>query len=774
MSKGKLLGYVLCLGWLFCAEAFAEPKQPPVSAPLAPPNSEVSADEMAQRIEQYRQNKAQIQRLQNNQHSAEYLNALIYQHSPYLLRHATNPIAWRPWSEAVFAQAKEQQRLIFLSIGYSTCHWCHEMERQSFVDVDLAKLLNRDFIAVKVDRETLPAVDSLYSAILENLKGSAGWPVSAVLNEKGEPLFIDSYLSKDKLTLVLNRMSGLWRDNRDLMNSHAQRLMSLIDKSQSTTTDNWQKDSLETIIAKLKPQLDSDQGGFVGAPKFPAEGMVLFLLDYLKRAPDPALESALRRQLDSMIAKGMFDSIYGGFHRYSTDANWQLPHYEKMLYNQGQLLLVYAAGYERFAEPRYLDAITRTFEFLQSTLYQPDEGLYSAVDAVYQGLDGGYYLWSDTQLAAFSKQQKRDAAMAAFVRNESLGLSGIYFNQPLSDSAEQIRTKLRSLARPLPMVDSKVITAWNALAAWGLIEGYRVTANQQMLQMAREILAQLYRQHFERTPGRLYRASIHHQRLGEGTLEDHAYLAKALLALYRQSGEPRDLEQAKTLVALAISRFADKQGGFRFSQQAVGSRQLPYSGADGELLSAAAVMVSAMNDLWLIQGQDSARKAVKQQVNWLKQQVLNSPLNHLYALKVILDFSQGSVEPRQYFAKGKGQVSLSAPSQLCAEQPFSLDFKLAPGWHVNSAQPKQKYLKPFALKQQGATKSLTIDYPKAKLKALSFNATEVSLYEGAFSVGVNPGPGEQGPLYLSVEVQPCSDKVCLLPQTLNFFVAGCR
>ena len=784
----RLSQYILVILFSLAVQVSAAEYLPPVNLPQ---DEQISPKTFAAWQQLYQQKAAKLAAFHSgydgaqNAHSQQepiYLNALIEQNSPYLLRHATNPIAWLPWTNEVFNQAKAEDKLIFLSIGYSTCHWCHVMEQDSFVDVGVAEILNQHFLSVKVDRESLPAVDELYTSALTQVKGSSGWPVTAIINHKGEPVFIDSFIEKSKFKRLLTRLSKLWKSNKKYLNQNAATVMGLVAKAQGASEQNnakveWDNKTLDELQTKTLNLLDPITGGFAGAPKFPSEGMLLFLLDSFARTGDEQIKKAFTTQLDSMVNGGIYDAIHGGWHRYSTDDKWQVPHYEKMLYNQGQLLVVYARAAQLISQDKYGPVVLDTIDFIRQWLYKPGEGLYSAIDADYQGHDGRYYLRSDQQLSALPSDLVKQAGMSTYCF-ESCEYKGIEFSQPFAKNAKQLRTALAAQLPIKPHIDRKIITSWNALTIWGLTESYALlTVNEAAVnEKERErikafsisLANTLWDKHFvndAKDGPLLYRDSFVGKLNDKGALADHVFFAKALFGLFDITQDKRYLQRAKLLVDMVNSEFKRPDGSYAMtavndkSNLALSMSQTK----DTELLAAGSLMVSVMQDLWRRGGDIEMKKAMKAATNPLKGRLKQDGLNHLFAASVVSSVERKAISSTQYFALGKGRVDLSYDGQK-----WRLSFSLADGWHVNSHTPLQSYLRPTNVRVDESG-PLRVSYPTGKKVRLGFQKEPLSVFEHQFEIDIeHVKPELAKPATVVVDVQACSDRVCLLPEKLEF------
>lgn len=717
-------------------------------------------------------------------HASPYLNSLILENSPYLLRHASNPINWQPWQASVFTEAEAQGRLVFLSIGYSTCHWCHVMEKQSFINEDIADLLNRNYISVKVDREQLPDIDAYYSNALEAVVGSSGWPVTVILDTQGKILFINSYLEQPVLMKLLGRFASLWQKNPNALKNNASLIAQLI-KSQSApeVSGQWNDALLDETEKTLLGLLDKQFGGFSGVQKFPAENSLFFMLNRIEKASlnNQELKLALELQLKAMAKGGLYDHVHGGFHRYSTDSLWQVPHYEKMLYNQSQLMIIYSRAYRLFGDPFYHSAVQDIAVFLRSWMYEKDAGFYSAIDADYKGHEGLYYLWSEEELKKLFPKAKDSLKTYAFEQGDLLG---VLLNAPELQATIKIRKKLRQARSnlPRPHIDKKIITAWNAQMVWALAEAYAATGDDSFKQWAQQSAELLWSKHFDKQSDRLIRSRYLTERADNGQLDDYAYFALAAIKIYDLTSDKLWLKRAEHLTKIAVDLFMDTDGGFYLSEKsAISDEAKPHhvkmkSQREGELVPAGAVLTGVLRDLHKRTGQRQYRVLMQQAELYLKNKFVSAGIDHLYAGAILSDSISGSVASLQYFANGKGRISMESYAASCGKKNnLRINIRLDSGWHVNSAQPLQAFLKPTRIDVEGSAELTAINYPEGKLETLGFQQQALSLYDGDFSIDLvvkQNASLEQS--MLVAKLQACSESVCLLPETLRLSISPCR
>jgi len=484
-------------------------------------------------------------------------NRLAAETSPYLLQHADNPVDWYPWGEEAFAKARAEDKPVLLSVGYAACHWCHVMEHESFEDDETAALMNERYVNIKVDREERPDVDSLYMDAVVALTGHGGWPMTVFLTPEGEPFLGGTYYPPEprhglpSFKQVLAAISDAYQQRRGDITSQARALVEAVRRSAELAPSN---DPLtESLLADasraLRAQFDAEWGGWGGAPKFPQASTLEFLLRMHLRGDEEALPM-VTATLDAMAAGGMYDLVGGGFHRYSVDEAWLVPHFEKMLYDNALLASTYLHAWVVTGEERYRRVVEQTLDYMVRELRLPEGGFASAQDADTEGVEGLTFTWTP-------EEGVREELLHPFEHGRFVIRGEL--------SAEE-RDRLFELReqRPKPLRDDKAIAAWNGLALAALAEAGRRLDRSDYIDAARELgeflLGPLS------TEGRLHRTLRAGQAKGTGYLEDYADVANGLLELHVATGELRWLEEANRLARLAVELFADEErGGFYLS-----------------------------------------------------------------------------------------------------------------------------------------------------------------------------------------------------------------
>jgi hypothetical protein len=512
-------------------------------------------------------------------------NRLTNETSPYLLQHKDNPVDWYPWSEAAFARAKAEDKPVFLSIGYSSCHWCHVMERESFEDEGIASLMNELFVNIKVDREERPEIDSIYMNAVQTMTGHGGWPMSMFLTPAGEPFYAGTYYPPDDrngmpgFPRVLRAIADAYRNRKEEVHATTQQIVQHLtaQSESSASAEPLTRDIFEGAYRTLAPGFDAQEGGFGRAPKFPQPMTYEFLLRYWRSAGDRRALQMVELTLQKMARGGMYDQVGGGFHRYATDARWLVPHFEKMLYDNALLAQLYLHAWQATKNDDYGRTVRETLAYVEREMLDPAGGFYSAQDADSEGEEGKFFVWTPAEIDAVLGPELGRIVRAYYAvtdegnfdgRNivciprdgdtiaSELGLSLERLHEALDEARPRL---LEARERRVPPArDDKVITSWNALMLRGFAEGGAALDEPRYIDIARRnaefLLDQLTRD------GRLLRTWKSGEAKLNGYLEDYAFLIDALLALYESTFERRWLDEAVSLAGGMIELFweADK------------------------------------------------------------------------------------------------------------------------------------------------------------------------------------------------------------------------
>jgi len=511
----------------------------------------------------------------------EYTNPLIHESSPYLQQHAHNPVNWRPWGDEAFALARLEDKPIFLSIGYSTCHWCHVMEHESFEDPDVAAVLNRYFITIKVDREERPDIDAVYMHAAQMINGSGGWPLNLLLTPDKKPFYAATYLPKHSrfgrpgLIELAERIGEMWQNDRQRIEESAESIgtavSNSIDMAAPGKIDTGLIDNAYQATAKT---FDISHGGFGDAPKFPTAQRLLFLLRYGTLKHKPEAIAMVEKTLIAMQRGGIHDQLGGGFHRYSTDANWLLPHFEKMLYDQAMLMMAYTEGWQATGNDSFAASARGIAQYLLRDMRDHGGAFYSAEDADSEGVEGKFYVWHASEIRSALGQQAQDFMQAYGVEkdgnfvdeatHQKTGANILHRSGPIDVAAFAAARKTLMAIRDKrirPFRDDKVLTDWNGLTIAALARAGHLLGEPRYVQAASDA-ADFILDHLRNKSGEL----LHRWRAGNaaitGQLEDYTSMVWGLTELYEASFESRWLAAALKLNKIMLTRFKGKDGGF--------------------------------------------------------------------------------------------------------------------------------------------------------------------------------------------------------------------
>ena len=593
-------------------------------------------------------------------------NRLIHETSPYLLQHAHNPVDWYPWGPEALERARAEDKPILLSVGYAACHWCHVMAHESFEDAETAALINRHFVAVKVDREERPDLDGVYMDAVQAMTGQGGWPMTVFLTPEGGPFFAGTYFPKvdrpglPSFARVLTAVADAWRDRRDdARRQGAQVVEALANQAGALrgTPGPVQEATLREAFEGLRRAFDPRWGGFGAAPKFPQPMTLEFLLRCHLRGDQGALDMA-ELTLNRMASGGIFDQLGGGFHRYSTDERWLVPHFEKMLYDNAQLVRVYTHAWQLTGFSRYRRIAGRTADYLLRELRHPDGGFWSSQDADSEGAEGKFFTWSYDQLVAVGGElvaKWLDASPqgnwegtnvlwtphAAEAVAERAGLGVEEFEREIL--AARPRLFEAREARVHPATDDKVLAAWNGLAVSALAEAGRAFGEPRYLDAARAA-AEFVLDRLRTPAGRLLRSWRDGRQGGPAYLDDHACMAEACLTLYETTFELRWLQEARTLAAAILELFADP-GGDGFYQTGSDAEELvvrPKELFDNAVPSGSSVAADVLQRLGRLLGDDGLEAAGRSALAPVRQLLARAPTGFGHALGAA-DFSLARV-----------------------------------------------------------------------------------------------------------------------------------
>ena len=528
----------------------------------------------------------------------EIRNRLQHEKSPYLIQHAGNPVDWYPWGEEAFTRARREDKPVFLSIGYSTCHWCHVMAHESFEDDQTASLLNEAFVCVKVDREERPDIDGIYMRICQIMTGGGGWPLTVVMTPERRPFFSATYIPKESrwgrtgLIELVPQIGRQWRTERERIEEAAGRVVSFLQNtvSGSERGEAPGEGTLSDAFAELRGEFDEEFGGFGDAPKFPMPHQLLFLLRHGERTGEGEAIRMAGETLRAMRRGGIFDQLGYGFHRYSTDRQWLIPHFEKMLYDQALSVLAYAEAFQEGGDGEHAQTAREVLEYVLGDLQAPEGGFYAAEDADSEGEEGRFYLWRLDEIRGRLDPDELRFAAGVFGIEEGgnfvdpmtgkqtgqnilhladsgaaaarHGISGEEFRQRL----EKVRLRLLAArdGRIRPRRDDKILTDWNGLMIAALARAAAIL-NEPLYLSAARAAADFFRTRMQTPDGRLFHRWYGGEPAVRGNLDDYAFMIWGLIELYEAGFFARDLRMALDLQRILIDRFRDRSGGFFFT-----------------------------------------------------------------------------------------------------------------------------------------------------------------------------------------------------------------
>jgi len=522
------------------------------------------------------------------------MNSLSRQKSPYLLQHAGNPVDWFPWGGEAFEKAAREDKPIFLSIGYSTCHWCHVMERESFESEEVAELLNKSFVSIKVDREERPDIDNVYMTVCQALSGTGGWPLTVIMTPDKKPFFAATYIPRESrfgmtgLLEILPKIDDLWRNKKGDVLSSAEKVSAALKANSGKTYKSEADEGLcKKTADEISMEFDKVYGGFGNAPKFPSAHRLLFLLRYWRATKDREIMRQVEFTLDKMREGGIYDQLGGGFHRYSTDAKWLLPHFEKMLYDQAMLAMAYTEAFQASGREEYADTARDTIGYVLRDMSSPEGAFYSAEDADSEGEEGKFYVWKYKELFSVLSN---DEALAA-VRYFNVDDDGNYTDPVNGGSANNIlhlRCSIAQLAREFektetemsemisairskllakrskrtrPLRDSKILADWNGLMIAAVAKFAGVLDSEEHLKAASRAADFILGKMMDGN-GRLNHCCIDGELSVAGQLDDYAFMIWGLLELYEAGFDVKYLKAAISLSRILEEDFADKDGAY--------------------------------------------------------------------------------------------------------------------------------------------------------------------------------------------------------------------
>ena len=590
----------------------------------------------------------------------KYTNALINETSPYLLQHAHNPVDWRAWSQDALDEAKEKNKLVLVSIGYSSCHWCHVMEEETFENDSIAQIMNENFVNIKVDREERPDVDQIYMTAVQLMKGNGGWPLNVITLPNGKPLYGGTYHTKEQWKKVLTEISRLYKEDPDKAVQYSDMVAEGIQEvNLIAPSDDFTQLKKEVVfegIANCKPLWDEVWGGDTRDEKFMRPSNLNFLIDYALLTKDEAALKHVERTLDKIALGGIYDHIGGGFFRYSTDARWKVPHFEKMLYDNAQALSLYSKAYQVFKKPLYKEVILGTIEFLEREMKNPEGGYYAALDADSEGEEGKFYVWTETELKSILGNDFELFAAYYTIEEQAVWENGNYVLHRLMDDTQFLETnsvsksELEALKsnwkgtlmearkkRTRPRTDDKILTSWNALLINGYLKAYTAIGTTSLLDHAEHILQFIQTHGYKNNElGHSYKKDSKHI---DAFLEDYCLLANAALNLYSTSLNTKHLSLAQELTRKAQDKFNDASSGMYTYNEGDKLIAKLIKTDDGVIPSSNAIMAHNLFQLGHIRYNQEDMKKAKTMVSSMVEVSKETPYSYAKWNSLLLNMS---------------------------------------------------------------------------------------------------------------------------------------
>lgn len=614
-------------------------------------------------------------------------NDLINETSPYLLQHAYNPVDWKAWNKETLELAKKENKLLIISVGYAACHWCHVMEEESFENDSIAKIMNANFISIKVDREERPDVDKVYMNAVQLMTGSGGWPLNCIALPDGRPIYGGTYFTKEQWSKVLSSISKLYKEEPEKVIEFAENLTKGVQESQLITvnkeTPNFSNTDIIASVAILKSQLDTINGGSKGAPKFPMPNSLEFLLRYSHQFNDSLVRNYVETTLTKIAFGGIYDHIGGGFSRYSVDEKWHIPHFEKMLYDNAQLVSLYSKAYAKEKNELYKTTVIETLNFIKSELTSKNGAFYSSLDAdstnkEKEREEGAFYEWKEEELKMLLGNEY--ALFKEFYNINSFGfwenekyvliknVSKKDFSTHKNIALETLNLKINKWKKILykarnkrikPNLDDKVLTSWNALMIQGYVDAYKSFNTKEYLEIALKN-ANFILENQLNTKGRLYRNFKNERSTINGYSEDYAATIKSFISLYEVTFDEKWLLNAKKMTNYLMAHFYDEKSGLFFFTSDKDERLISrkYEIIDGVIPSSNSIMANNLFKLGHYFADKKYSNTSEQMLNNLKDNLKTNPYNYSNWLNVMINYTKPFYEVVVAGKKAKETSSL--------------------------------------------------------------------------------------------------------------------
>lgn len=720
-----------------------------------------------------------------------YTNRLILESSPYLLQHAHNPVNWFSWGKEALEKARRENKPIFLSVGYAACHWCHVMEEESFDNEIIAKLLNEHFIAIKVDRERRPDIDELYGNAMNYFVGRQGWPMSLFLTPDGKPFDGGGYYPFNKFRALLIKNAHAWKDNQPELELRADKVMQAIysHNDLQSAVDKIDDSLRRRAIKSLLSIVDNYQGGFGEGSKFPREPWLYLLLNdsYGKPQNNDSL-TALNNTLQHMARGGIYDQLGGGFHRYTVDPNWKVPHFEKMLYNQALLIPLYIQADVINPDRLYRHIIRQTADFMLNEMQAVQGGFYASLDADNGEGEGRYYLWSLKQwrnaltkdedalftemfdVDEYGEMEDESNVLYLFYSIDEYAKEKKLSEKELITKLELLRSKLLKIReqRPAPAKDKKIIMGWNGLAISALARASMHLQRAEYLQAAVKA-ADFIWENMQSEKG-FYRIYFNGKASSAAQLEDYAFYLQSLISLYDIEQNKRWLKMAEQLFSKMLPVFWDEQQGGFYNVAVNDEAPLPVrpkTAFDKMLPSGNGIVAQSLVKLYRRTGNEDYLNKAERILAVFAEQVAEVPSAYASLLIASRQLREGSYELPAYGAHGHLRIDAYIRQLTSQKHELMVNIKFDDLWHINSHTPDDKQLIPTSiqLKKTPFWQLAKVNYPPDEKIRLGFSRQPLALYQHEINISADliKFSGQLSAV-VDLRYQACNDEICLPPE----------
>lgn len=737
----------------------------------------------------------------------EHTNQLTNSFSPYLQQHAHNPVNWYPWGVEALEKARRENKPILISIGYSTCYWCHVLEREVFTQVDAAKIMNDNFINIKIDREVRPDIDEIYITATQLITGRGGWPNNVILTHDLKPFAAVTYLPKNRWMDMMLKISSAWENKYPQISTQANQVTDSLRRTLSGKQPLLASLPVKTLAQKIyiarTRAYDNRNGGFGTGMKFPQETGMLFLLDHAQNAKTPQALEMVKNTVDHMLRGGIHDHIGGGFHRYATDSQWRIPHFEKMLYNQALMALALAQLYEETNADHYKHTLIRLLDYIARDMTDKGGAFYSAQDAETNAVEGAYYVWNDPELKETLEVDEYNTLMSIYTTQDPPHFSGhkhpdgdvLYLKNDLPDdmppeTMDRILAKLLSARqkREVPLRDEKILSAWNGMMIYALAESSRVLSNTTYLEHA-EKAAQFILNNMKKEDGRLYRIYIDGKPHQNAFLEDYAWLARGLMALHRATENDAYKAEAEKLITTADLYFLDKKSGAYFMSDDSDALliRLKTGHDSGSLPPGNPVMAHAFVDLYTATHDQIWKNKMTGIVSAFGQDIIDNPTMYSHMIHAMMRMENPTTTatkpPRaaindaipaiQSKDKISAQAHIIQNRSTNTHKAVTVTIKIEDGWHVNANPASLDFLIPTAVDIQSEQKStVQVNYPKAHAMETPFGA--INTFKDTIAINatiISDKTIDVSKMRALIQVQACQKDTCYPPSQITLDIS---